>query len=132
MNPILASARMKTQRAVDTFQHAMNQVDAELRSIVSRHPELLEEAEDLQRLRDFDLQRCELAANEHPAAPLPPIVDEPHTPTEAEAADIGRPSDPIACPTCGLSDPSQHPTVEGTDTISMCNDPFHVAAPEQK
>jgi hypothetical protein len=118
-DPMFDQAVAKTERALATFQHAMNQVDADLRRIVSQRPELLDEAEDLQAMRGFDFSRAELAPSEQPVverrqndpatlsdderAELERLeqlaqveerrVDTPHPPTEAEGADLGRPAD---------------------------------------
>jgi hypothetical protein len=66
-DPIFDQVIAKQTRAVDTFQHAITQIDGDLRRIVSQRPELLDQAEEIQSLADHDLQRAQLAPAEQPA-----------------------------------------------------------------
>lgn len=70
MNPALEQALLQMGRAKAVYLHALKGVDATLAAVVSRDPSLLEEARDIQLAYIEDIRPRELAAAEHPAAPV--------------------------------------------------------------
>lgn len=64
---VFEQTRIKLQRAKTEYQHALTQIDGDLRRIVSRDPVHLEAARDIQASYIDDIHPVELAAAEQPA-----------------------------------------------------------------